>query len=235
MTLLLLVGFFTLGVKYLNLEEAFSPFVEKWQSWLEDGSAVLPTLGKGNRASGPAVAILYAHPGQCYGREDIHGPGEIVQVGEELARSLEERGIEVLQYSDNPASSYAEAKEQIGSLAQELRKQHPSLKLVLDLHRDAAPETVRHTYKLAVSEGGAERKLARLQFILPQGEKELVLLAGKLWSRAEEKYPGLLRGMVRTGTSEVLTVMVGDWQANTLSEAKASARLLAELLGDVLN
>jgi stage II sporulation protein P len=238
MTLLLLVGFLTLGVKYFNLDQAFSPFVSKWESWLQNGTLALPTMGKLKEqgTAGPQVAILYAHPGQCYGKEDLTEEGEIVQVGTELAGYLQERGIEVLHQRQNAAASYAEAKEVLSNLAQELKQQYPSLQIILDLHRDAAPQTIRQTYKLTISEAGGEKQLARLQFLLPQAQdQKLALLAGELWSEAEKKYPGLLRGMVRTGNHGLLTVMVGDWQANSLSEAKASARLLGELLSQVLD
>ncbi len=238
MTILLLVGFLTLGVKYFNFDEALAPFARKWESWLESGS--LPTAGKlrskaKGKEEGPQVAILYAHPGQCYGKPDLEGAGEIVEGGAELARALEEKGIGFRHEPQVHAVSYSEAEAAIGGIAEELKRQYPSLKVILDLHRDAAPEGLRPTYKLAVAKDGAQKQLARVQLLLPPDQSELGLMAGKIWSRAEEEYPGLIRGMLRTGGPQVLTVMMGDWQANTLEQAKASASLLGDLLAQVLD
>jgi stage II sporulation protein P len=240
MTLLLLVGFLTIGVKYFNFKQALAPFAAKWENWLQNGvGGSLPTVGKltlkGKKAAGPLVAILYAHPGQNYGKADADGQGEIVEVGSQLAMCLEEKGIQTLHEAKPPAASYSQAQAALADLGKELKAQYPSLKIIVDLHRDAAPETLQNTYKLTVTEEGTAKKLAKLLFLLPE-DRQLALTAGEIWSLAEKKYPGLLRGMVRSGGSPgVLTVMVGDWQANTLPEAKASARLLGELLSQVLD
>lgn len=239
MTLLLLVGFLTLGIKYFNFDEALAPFARKWESWLQNGGHSLPTGGKlwgKPKSQGPKVAIVYAHPGQCYGKTDIEGVGEIVEVGKELARELEEREIQSIHNQQVLSASYAEAEEDIAKQTRELKGQYPSLQVILDLHRDAAPDPLRQTYKLEVADKGEKKTLARLQLLLPTNqEKDLSLLAGKIWTQAEEQYPGLVRGIARTGGQEVLTVMIGDWQANNLVQAKASARLFGSVLAQVLD
>lgn len=234
MTILLLAGLLTLGVKYFKFDEALAPFASKWQSWLEAGS--LPTGGKifkKPQGKGKKVAIVYAYPGQCYGKEDREGLGEIVAVGEVLAQALEELGIEVLHKPDAHTASYSQAQKEVAAVAKALQESE-NVALVLDLHREAAPAQLRQGYQLAAKVEGKAQRLARLQLFVPQNDQKLGLLAGSIWSGAEELYPGLVRGLVRGGNAEVITMMMGDWQGNTLPEAQASAKLLAKVLAQVL-
>lgn len=103
-------------------------------------------------ADGPSVLIIHTHgteaflPGEDYTYQEEGGEYRttdqscnMLSLGEELARLLNEAGIQTVQdrtYYDYPdyLASYDNAR--IG--LQEQLKQYPTVKLVIDLHRDSA-------------------------------------------------------------------------------------------------
>ncbi len=207
----------------------------------------------------PRVLILHTHTTESYteepGREytpssDFHSLEEqynMLSVGDRLTELLEERGVAVIHdrsIHDYPSynGSYEDAREAIeGYLAQ-----YPTIRLVLDLHRDAAEDAngdqVAHTVQ------GNGTQAAQLMLVMGSDAgglnypawRENLALAVKLQATLESLWPGICRPLDLCAqrfnqdlSPGALLIEVGG-AGNTLSQALAAMEPLAEAI-DSLN
>ena len=201
----------------------------------------------------PTVLILHTHATESYtntehyteisGYRTLDPQYNMVSVGEHLARQLEKAGICVLhdqKLHDQP--SYNGAYDQSRETVQAYLKQYPTIRLVLDLHRDSAEDSsgqqVRYT--LQTDKGTA----AQLMLVMgtdsagvryPNWQENLGL-AVKLQAQLEKDNPGLCRPLsLRSSrfnqdlTSGAVLVEMGS-AGNTRQEALLSAELLASAI-----
>ena len=208
---------------------------------------------------GPQILILHTHGTEAYtptGEEDAYQPTDpyrtldtgynMVRVGEEIARVLEEAGFSVLHDTtlyDYP--SYNEAYDRSLAGAQALLEQYPSIRIVLDVHRDALEGEDGTVYKTMAQTGGE----AAAQVMLVMGTddnglpherwRDNLTLAVHLQMQLNQDCPTLARPIsLRTGrynqqlTTGSLLVEVGS-HGNTLEEALAAARLFAQSATEV--
>ncbi len=153
----------------------------------------------------PTVLIVHTHGSESY--ENTEGYTEsseyrtlqeqynMISVGDRVAELLQAEGIGVLhdrQLHDYPSynGSYANARESIRAYLQ----QYPSIRLVLDLHRDAAVDTtgVQVGYCVSTPEGEA----AQVMLVVGGGNEawqENMALAVKLQAGLETLCPGICR------------------------------------------
>ncbi len=209
----------------------------------------------------PQVLIVHTHATESYlnydnesYHEDYTSRSEdneenIVSVGEVLANELSEKGIASIQSDvqhDNPSYSgaYSRSQETIYQYLEE----YPSIKVVLDLHRDAIGRGgVDGKYKPTFTVDG--KKAAQIMIITgndPQGlygyedfEANLSF-ALRLSEIAEKMYPGMTRPLlfgdfdyntfINTGS---LLIEIGT-DVNTLEEAKYTATLLSNVIAEAL-
>lgn len=199
----------------------------------------------------PTVLILHTHATEGYENTQDHTQtgdyrtleegGNMLSIGDTVARELEQAGIAVLHdrtLYDYP--SYNDAYQNARAGIQHYLEQYPSICLVLDLHRDAAQdEAGEQVAQTAAVEGGST---ARLMLVmgsdkgsLPHEQwKKNLSLAVKLQAQLEKTYPGLCRP-IRLQASRynqdlspgALLVEVGS-AGNTQQEAQQAARYLAE-------
>lgn len=203
-------------------------------------------------ADGPAVLILHTHATESYAQapgytyqassyyRTLDNEHNMVRVGEYLAQRLEQMGISVIHdttHHDYPAytGSYGNARKTIQAYLQE----HPSICLVLDLHRDAL-ETERGEQKpVKLQADGVD--VAQLMLVVGTDAgglrhpdwKENLSLAAKLQVVLEKQCPGICRPInLRTERFNqdlvpgVLLVEVGA-AGNTLPEALEGVEQLA--------
>lgn len=183
-----------------KLEWDYSPDVE---------SLLTQPLDWNLRQDAPTVLILHTHATESYSGEEYAQSSayrtldehyNMVSVGEELARLLEEAGIQVIHDTtlhDYPSytGSYEEARQTV----RRYLEAYPSIRLVLDLHRDAAEDEngnqVATTTRLPIGE------TAQLMLVLgsdagglehPGWERNLAL-AVKLQAALEKQNPGITR------------------------------------------
>lgn len=208
----------------------------------------------------PLIAVYHTHSSETYHGPSGHTKGRsyasvdfvwgattgMVAVGDELSRILtEDYRIPVVHsrnIHDYPVYRDAYANS-AGTLRQMLNR-YPSLRVVLDLHRDGLAEVDQEFITTVM---GGER-LARVSLIVGRGQpgqpnphwEENLALAQRLHAKMEEMYPGLSRGVsIRNWpynqelSSKVLLLEVGD-HYNTRDEARRSAALLADALAGVL-
>ncbi len=170
----------------------------------------------------------------------------MIAVGKAMQEVFTERGIESVHDTtvhDYPSYSGAYTRS-MSTMTSNLSK-YPSIKIVLDVHRDGITRDDGTKVKVAADIDGA--KAAQCMFVVGTNAKlthetwrDNMRLACKLQAYANEHYPGLMRPInVRAErfnqqiTSGSLIVEVGS-NGNTLDEAKLGARYMAEVISAVL-
>lgn len=171
----------------------------------------------------------------------------VVRVGREITRILNEKGIKTVHsetLNDSPAyaGSYNRALEDITAYI----KDNPSIKLVIDVHRDAMVAQNGTKYKTVATIDG--RQTAQLMLVcgtdggglVHNGWRDNLSFQLKLQQRLNTAHPGLMRPLnLRAArfnqhvTYGSMLLEVGT-TGNTLEEALSSARLFAEGLAELL-
>ena len=209
------------------------------------------------RGEDPAVLILHTHttesytpaPGESYEATSAFrtlDPGyNMLAIGDRVAEILEQAGISVLHdrtLHDYPSynGSYNHARESTEAIL----AQNPSIRLILDLHRDAA-DTPTGQMTTQASVGSADS--AQLMLVVGTGSgglshpnwEENCALALKLQVILENNNPGICRDLALTYSRYnqhlspgALLVEVGA-AGNTLSEALVAAGALAQGIIDL--
>lgn len=205
---------------------------------------------------GPQVLVVHTHTTECYDGDQMNGETErntdgsmnVVAVGDEICRVLEENGIKTVHdttYHDYPSyqGSYTRALTTIENRL----KENPSIKVVLDVHRDAFIYPDGSKLRVACEQNGQ----TAAQVMIVAGSDSMGLwhdnwrdnltFAAKIQNAAEIMYPGLMRPVnLRTErfnehmTKGSLILEVGS-NGNTLPEAKEGARRVAYAIAAVLN
>ncbi len=206
---------------------------------------------------GPQILIVHTHATEAYwpvGGEDYESGNDyrsclpeynMLRVGEALKAALEAQGFEVLHDQglyDYP--SYSGSYSRSAEAVQRHLDEHPSIALVLDLHRDAlgGEDLIYKTLAADTAE-----PTAQLMFVVGTDEnlshpnwRENLKLALQLQQRLQTQQATLMRPIHLTGyrynqqlSCGSLIVEVGTC-GNTLDEALRAVELLAEGLGGFL-
>lgn len=208
---------------------------------------------------GPQVLIIHTHGSEAYtmpaGQEYVPSGDcrttdaqyNVVRVGEELARALEEAGLTVLH--DTTLHDYPEYSGAYGrslTTVERYLAQYPTISFVLDLHRDAISDGNGSPYKVVSTVAGVNA--AQMSFVIGTdggglehpGWRENLKLAAAIQQHILADYPTLMRPItVRNSrynqhtTPGSLLIEVGA-AGNSLDEALLSARLLGKALGEVI-
>lgn len=211
-------------------------------------------LGFDLQGDEPEVLILHTHttesytPAQGESYEDagdfrtLEEEHNMLRVGEAVAQKLEEAGIAVIhdrQLHDYP--SYNDSYNHAAASTAEYLERYPSIKLVLDLHRDAADTAYG---QMATECWVGSQQAAQLMFVVGTDEnglshpfwQENLSLALKLQVTLENRNPGICRNLTLTRqrynqhfTTGTLLVEVGA-AGNTMDEALLAAGELAEAI-----
>ncbi len=200
----------------------------------------------------PAVLIVHTHATESYEKDGeayeedapyrtLDDRYNMVSIGDEVARRLEEGGISVLHdrsYHDYPSynGSYGSARVSIEAYLQE----YPSIAVVLDIHRDASDGS---DGSQLVTEGWVDgQSAAQLMMVVGTDAsgnyhpnwKDNLSLALKLSALLEREHPGLTRPVNLRAerfnmdmTPGSLIVEVGG-AGNTHKQAMLAAAALAD-------
>lgn len=201
---------------------------------------------------GPAVLILHSHATESYLKtedytessayrtKDIHY--NVVSVGERIAQMLEAGGIGVIHDTtlhDQPSYSgaYSSARTQI----QDYLTRYPSIRLVLDIHRDAATDAAGKQYGATVTVG--EEESAKLMLVMGTNAggshpdwQENLSLAVKLHALLEKENPGICRSIALRSSRFNQDLSVGSLlvevgaAGNTRQEALLAGEQLARAI-----
>lgn len=202
----------------------------------------------------PTVLIFHTHTTESYSGESYTPSGEyrtleegynMLSIGEEVAGILEEYGIGVIHdrtLHDYPSynASYNHARKSV----QALLKENPSIRLVLDLHRDASESGQTQLRTLAQVKGEPSAQLMLVMGtdaggLRHDGWEENLSLALKLQLQLERRAPGITRPISLRSqrfnqdlSPGALLVEVGA-AGNTREEALVAARELALAIVDL--
>ena len=208
---------------------------------------------------GPQVLIVHTHGSEAYTMppgQEYEPSGDcrttdcnynVVRVGDELARVLEETGIRVLH--DPTLHDYPEYSGAYGRSLDAVEKamaEHPSISIVLDVHRDAISDGDGNPYKVISNVAGLN--IAQMSMVIgtdgggldhPEWRENLKLAAA-VQQKLADSYPTLMRPItVRNSrynqhvTPGALLVEMGA-AGNSLDEALVSARLFGAALAETL-
>ena len=204
-------------------------------------------------AEGPTVLILHTHTTESYTKdgEDYEESSayrtldeeyNMLSIGDAVAELLERAGIGVIHdrtLHDYPSynGSYVHAR----ASTEEILAENPTIRLVLDLHRDAAGEGANQLRTEATVAGENSAQLMLVMGTNASGQKhenweENLALALKLQLQLERQSPGITRPLnlraqrFNQDLSEgALLIEVGA-AGNTHAEALTAARQLAEAI-----
>ena len=199
----------------------------------------------------PTVLILHSHACESYENTEGYTPSgsyrtteeayNMVSVGVHLANCLREKGISVLHDTtlhDYP--SYNDAYRLSRETVQRYLAQYPSIRLVLDIHRDAYEDANGNQLSSTVNIGDVTA--SRLMLVAGTdnyGEthpdwRENLSTAVKLQAILEKSYPGLCRSIALRSSAfnqdlspGALLIEVGT-AGDTRQQALAAATFLAE-------
>lgn len=203
----------------------------------------------------PLVLIVHTHGTECYSNTDGNMYEKdmptrstdinenVVSVGKEIKEVLESFGIGTIHSTvmcdkDSFITAYTTSKK----LVQNYLKEYPSIKFVIDVHRDSI--TKSDGEKIAPTLSASGNEYAQLMFVVGTDEsgtkhknwENNLSLALNLQNALEEDYPGICRPInLRSASFNQqlcdghLILEVGSC-ASTLSQAKNSARAFAGVL-----
>ena len=237
------------NVAVRNATQTLTPDVA---ALLEEG----PSLTVADAAA-PTVLIFHTHTSESYAlnTDGLYYPDapthrtaadrNMLRIGDELCGVLARRGVGYIHdtnvYDDDYDGAYARSRE----TALNYLKQYPTLKIAVDVHRDALQEGGFHIKPTAVVNG---KKAAQIMILtgaeengieFPHWESNL-RFALSLQKIAQEKYTGLMKPVFfcprrynMDVTENAVLLEIGT-EVNTLEEAIYSARLIGDVIADAV-
>ena len=192
----------------------------------------------------PLVGIYHTHTAEAFIPNSgvAHRPGgqrgDIVDVGEALARHLEQVGVRALHspaIHDYP--SFMKAYGPSEATAQKILGENPSLQMIFDIHRDAE----KRENVTAIVNG---IQVAKITIVVATGQQDLPqphwqqnhAFAKLIEAKLNEKYPGLCRGiqLVEWRYNQHLHPRALLLEVGSQESSKEEAIQSMELLGDIL-
>jgi len=170
----------------------------------------------------------------------------VVRVGKELEQCLKKYEFNVVRSEtkhDYPA--YSGSYDRSLKTVQSLLKKNSEAEIVFDVHRDAIGSSSNFAPTVEIN----GEKVAQLMFVIGTNDgggkhpnwKNNLKFAVKVQEKANELYPGLFRNInLRSATfnqkvANAASIIEVGATGNTLEEACASMKYLAEILDIVLN
>ncbi len=214
------------------------------------------SLGEGD---GPSILIMHTHGSEAYAMEgtDIYTETDtarttdnkynVVRVGDEMARVFTDLGLSVIHDTnlyDYPV--YSGSYDRSKAAVTEYLAQYPSIKIVLDIHRDALVADDGTIYKAVTTIDG--EKAAQVLLVVGTDDsglshpswRENLTLAVQIQKAMNALWPNLARPItLRTSrfnqqlTTGSLLVEIGC-HGNSLQEALRGARCFARAAAQVL-
>lgn len=209
----------------------------------------------------PQVLIVHTHATESYLRHNesyytdtdssrtTDNEYNMVALGKIISDKLNDAGIVTLHdTTQHDYPSYNESYSRAAKTICSYTEKYPSIKIVIDLHRDAIAANDTDKVKVTTEING--KKAAQIMLVMGSQSgsvtnfpnwKENLKLATKLQQTVEVMYPSLARSIhfMSKNYNESLTtgsllIEIGT-DGNTFDEAKYSAELLSDALISLLN
>ncbi len=209
----------------------------------------------------PQVLIMHTHTTECYMNEErdyytesdaprtLDNNKNMVAIGAVIAEKLRQNGIGVIHDTtvhDHP--SYSGSYNRSAETVKKNLEKYPTIKIVIDVHRDAISDSTVNKVKPTVEIDG--KKTAQVMLVMgsetggvsgyPKWQDNLSL-AVKYQQMMEVTYPGFARAITLNSAKYNQNITVGSIllevgsDANTFEEAKNAAEKSAESLVALLN
>lgn len=207
------------------------------------------------KTSDPEVLIVHTHATESYNEyysnyyykdesyRSEDNEKNVVKIGSIITEKLQSAGISVIHSDvqhDNPNynKSYTNSNETI----RKYLEQYPSIKMVLDVHRDTLISDSGTKYRPVTEING--KAVAQVMLLMGAGNEtypnevweENLSLAAKIQKTAQQLYPNLMRPILLRDSrynqhllSGSMLVEVGTC-ANTIEEAQRAAEYFSEIL-----
>lgn len=209
--------------------------------------------------TGPHILIIHSHSSESYTATDknYYLPTDpdrtedinynVVRVGTEIVNTLKAHGIEALHDTSlHDYPSYNGSYKSSLASVEEYLKKYPSIKIVLDIHRDAMVQADGTKLKLVADV--QNKKAAQIMLLTGSNQggldhpdwRENLKFAMKLQRTINQMYPGLTRPVSFTKerynthtTYGSIIVEVGT-TGNTLEEALVSAQMIGNAVANFI-
>lgn len=209
----------------------------------------------------PQLLIIHTHGSEAYtpvpGTAEVPWTGDhrskdtrynVVGIGDVMAEVFSDAGISVLHdrnLYDYP--NYKGSYERSLAAIQQHLKEHPSIRFILDIHRDAIADAQGKHYKVVSKIEGRGTSSQMTLVVGSDGSgkphphwQENLKLAAALQNRILEDYPTLMRPILlrnsrynQQATTGSLLVEVGA-AGNSPEEARLAAELFAQEMAELL-
>ena len=205
---------------------------------------------------GPAVLIVHTHATESYtktehyqessGYRTLNTDYNVVSIGSHIAEKLEAGGIQVIHDTSlHDYPSYNDSYENSRKSVQQYLQEYPSIRLVLDIHRDAIESSSGNQISYTVDCDG--REAAQVMLVVGTDANGLthpnwrdnMALAMKLCAQLEKNTPGICRPISfrkqrfnQDLSAGALLLEMGA-AGNTRQEALLAAELVAQGILDL--
>ena len=194
---------------------------------------------------GPQVLVFHTHASESYTPDAAfpYTPTEterttdtrynVVRVGDELCTALEKRGIETLHLRslfDTP--TYAGSYDRSLAAIEQALEENPSVKVVIDLHRDSAPRSA----SILESDGVTYAKMMFVVGMKSSNAAHVMEHSRQLTDKINQVMPGIMRSVFQRQSvynqdmaKNMVLLELGTDQ-NSTEEVRNSLRILVEAL-----
>lgn len=226
---------------------------------LDISSLLASKINFGIKTTAPTVLILHTHTSEAYTPTilDTYQTTEndrsddkkhnVVRVGDEIKKVLESYGIGVIHITKTFDTPYSGAYGRSLETVEQYISLYPSIKVVLDIHRDALNDAYSPKYKLVTEING--KKAAQIMLVIGTDQsgdnhpqwRENLKLAVQIQREMATRYKLLARPikLTKSGYNQFVSqgamiVEVGA-NGNSLEEAIYGGKLFAASLSSVLS
>jgi stage II sporulation protein P len=192
------------------------------------------------------VLIYHTHATESYqpvsegNFHSVEEQGTVREVGKVLKEALDAEGIGVIHDKTlHDVPSYSKSYSRSMETIKRILDQNPSIKIVIDLHRDAASYSGNKGHKFTVD----GKTCAQFCLVVGMGNEnvdKLMEFANKVNQKANSLYPGFSRGIIKKEykynqyiRDNYLLLEMGNNQ-NRIEEAKESAKYFAKVLAEII-
>ena len=196
----------------------------------------------------PSVLILHTHTTESYTKQGenyketsswrtLDENYNMLSIGQLVGAILEDAGMAVLHHRElNDYPSYSGSYTRARQSLREILEENPGIRLVLDLHRDAAGTEHSQMRTQAVVDGQSAAQLMIVIGTNHENYEKNLSLGLKLHVQLEEAFPGIMRPLQLRAqrfnqdlNSGALLIEVGA-AGNSHQEARIAAEKLAQAI-----
>ncbi len=204
----------------------------------------------------PSILIYHTHGTESYkpategNYHSLKKEYTVIEVANVISQELEKKGYNIVHddtYHDYPSYNGSYGRSVV--TAKSILEKNPSIKIILDIHRDGYDKMDTRKDRLKLIENSRTKingeYAARFQFVVgakSKNRKEVETFANFVKAVSDSKYPGFSKeilvkqyGSYNQYLSDYAALIELGSNANTIEEAKKAGYYLADVIADTLN